>query len=434
MSIRLANPAPSRLFAFFKGSMSGVSATLVAAAIALATPAKALAPDAVPGLGSDLLRQLADDCERSGAGCTWEHVIGGLLDDEAHAVVEMPSGGYALAGHTRSNGSRNRDAWIVRLSPRGKVVWQQAIGGPLTEKVFGIVATEDGGVAIVGKTYSAGAGGSDVLVASITPSGKLAWQKTFGGPHNDEARAIVRPASGGFLLAGSRGGDVDRDLWVLRLDNDGELIWDRTYGTSGEEGAVSAVEAPDGGFAVAGYAQRPGVTSFDNWVVRLDSGGELLWQRHFARGVFSSGTAISAASDSGFFVAGLSQERTPRDSKSWVIRLAADGRTMWQRLSQEFGSNEAWGAAATVDGGVVVVSAAQFGGLGQSEARLVRFSPSGDVVWSRLHGSGAWSRPTAVITTRDGGILVTGYTTGRGAGYQDVWVLRLDSDGRLKPQ
>ncbi len=434
MSIPFADPAPERVFAFFLRSMSRVSATLFATAIALAVPAQALAPDAVPGLGSDLLRQLADDCEQTGAGCTWEHVIGGWLDDEAHAVAEMPSGGYALAGHTRSNGSRYRDAWIVRLSPRGKVVWQQTIGGPLTEKVFGIVATQDDGVAIVGKTYSAGAGGSDVLVARVTSSGKLAWQKTFGGPHNDEARAIVRPASGGFLVAGSRGGDVDRDLWVLRLDNDGGVIWDRTYGTPGEEGAVSAVEAPNGGFAIAGYAQRPGVTSFDNWVVRLASSGELLWQRHFARGIFSSGTAISAATDSGFFVAGLSQERTPRDSKSWVIRLAADGTTMWQRLSQDFGSNEAWGAAATADGGVVVVSAAQFGGLGQSEARLVRFSPSGDVVWSRLHGSGAWSRPTAVITTRDGGILVTGYTTGRGAGYQDLWVLRLDSDGRLKSQ
>jgi len=434
MSIRFAESVLARVFSVVRRYVYGSGIMLAAAAFAAGSPANALAPDLAPGLGSEILRQLADDCERSGAGCTWEHVIGGLLDDEAHAVVEMPSGGYALAGHTRSNGSRNRDAWIVRLNARGKVVWQQVIGGPLTEKVFGIVATEDDGVTIVGKTYSAGAGGSDVLVARIKSSGRLAWQKTFGGAGNDEARTIVRPASGGFLVAGSRGGDRDRDLWALRLDEDGGLIWDRTYGTAGEEGAVSAVEAPDGGFAVAGYAQRPGVSSFDNWVVRLNEAGDMLWQRHFARGVFSSGTAISAAPGGGFFVAGISQERTPRDSKSWVIRLAANGRTMWQRLSHDSGSNEAWGAAPTTDGGVVVVSAAQFGGLGRSDARLVRFSPSGDIVWSRLHGSSAWSRPTAVITTRDGGILVTGYTTGRGAGYQDVWVLRLDSDGRLKPR
>lgn len=434
MPTRLADRAPARPLAIFRRCISRISAMLVAAALTLGSPAQALAPDVVPDLGTGLLRQLADDCERTGAGCTWEHVIGGMLDDEAHAITEMPSGGYALAGHTRSNGSRNRDAWIVRLSPRGKVVWQQVIGGPLTEKVFGIVATEDDGLAIVGKTYSVGAGGADVFVARFTPSGKMAWQKTFGGPGNDEARAILRPAAGGLLVVGTRGGERDSDLWVLRLNENGGLVWARTYGTQGEDGAVSAVEARDGGFAIAGYAQRPGLSSFDNWVVRLDGTGELLWQRHFARGVFSSGTGISPAPDGGFFVAGISQQRTPRDSKSWVIRLAADGKTVWQRLSQDSGSNEAWGAATTADGGVVVVSAAQFGGLGQSDARLVRFSPSGDIVWSRLHGSAAWSRPTAVITTRDGGILVTGYTTGRGAGYQDVWVLRLDSEGRLNPR
>jgi outer membrane protein assembly factor BamB len=130
-------------------------------------------------------------------------------------------------------------------------------------------------------------------------------------------------------------------------------------------------------------------------------------------------------------VAGISQERTPSDSKSWVIRLAHDGATLWKRLSENAGSNEAWGAAPTPDGGVVVVSAAQYGGLGESDARLVRFAPDGEIIWSRIVGGRSWTRPTAVITTRDGGILVTGYTTGRGAGYQDVWVVRLDGEGRL---
>jgi hypothetical protein len=81
---------------------------------------------------------------------------------------------------------------------------------------------------------------------------------------------------------------------------------------------------------------------------------------------------------------------------------------------------------------VVVVSAAQYGGLGKNKARLVRFRADGEVVWSRLLGGRSWDRPTAVITTRDGGLLVAGYTAGRGAGYQDVWVMRLDHHGRLK--
>jgi len=413
-------------------NVSRIAVVAVAAvACILSLPAQARAPVSVPGLSSQLDLPLADGCEQTSGACTWEEIIGGRLDDEAHSVVEMPGGGYTLAGHTRSHGVLNRDAWIVRLDRRGKVVWQQTIGGPLTEKVFGIEATADGGVVIVGKTYSVGSGGSDALIARVSPEGRLVWQHAYGEWHNDGARDIAETGDGGFIVAGSKGGETDGDLWGVALDENGEMLWQRTHGTPGEDGAVSITVGDDGGFAVAGYTQRPGLNNFDNWIIRLGSNGDMLWQRHFARGVFSAGTAISIAPDGGFFVAGIAQKRTPRDSRSSIARLARDGSTLWQQLSGETGSNEAWGAAATDDGGVVVVSAARFGGLGESQARLVRFGADGEVVWSRLLGGHSWDRPTAVITTRDGGILVTGYTTGRGAGYQDVWVIRLDGQGRL---
>jgi len=418
-------------FPFSNLARPAVVAVMAVTACGLAPSVGARAPVSVPGLSSEFNLPLAGGCDEAGGICTWEEVIGGRLDDEAHSVVEMPGGGYTLAGHTRSHGVLNRDAWILRLNPHGKVVWQQTIGGPLTEKVFGIEATADGGVVIVGKTYSVGAGGSDALIARISADGRLMWQHAYGEWHNDGARDIVQTGDGGFIVTGSKGGEADDDVWVFALDENGEMLWERTHGTPGEDGAVSVAMAADGGFALTGYTQRPGMSSFDNWVIRLNASGDMLWQRHFARGIFSAGTAISAAPDGGFFVAGISQERTARDSKSSIVRLARDGSTLWQQLSGEAGSNEAWGAAATEDGGVVVVSAAKFGGLGESQARLVRFGADGEVVWSRLLGGQSWDRPTAVITTRDGGILVTGYTTGRGAGYQDVWVIRLDAEGRL---
>jgi len=420
---------PSRLSP--PGAKSGLALVLTATLMAFG-PAQARTPTALLSPQHGALPNAATECEVSGANCTWEHVIGGRLDDEAHAVVEMPGGGFALAGHTRSHGVLDRDAWVLRLDRHGKVVWQQVVGGPQTEKVFGVTALPDGGVVIAGKTHSIGAGGSDALIVRFGPDGEMLWQQALGGRGNDESRTVLRTRDGTLIAAGSKSGIADDDAWIIAMDMDtGELLWERRHGTPGEDGAVSAIEAASGGIAIAGYSQRPGLSSFDNWVVRLDSNGDMLWQRHFARGIFSSGTAISAAPEGGFFVAGLSQLRTPRDSKSLVIRLSDDGETLWQRLSSDIGSAEAWGAAPTDDGGVVVVSAAKLGGLGQSDARLVRFSPSGEIIWSRLHGGGKWSRPTAVITTRDGGFLVTGYTTGRGAGYQDVWVLRLDGQGRL---
>jgi len=430
----MSHPFPLPPIASFVHQTCAILATTFLVSFTLAPVSNAAAPQFLPSMQGDVLPQLAGDCEDVGAICTWEEVIGGRLDDEAHAVVEMPDGGYAFAGHTRSHGMLNRDAWIVRLNASGEVVWQQVIGGPLTEKVFGITATEDGHVVIGGKTYSVGRGGSDAMIARFDTEGELLWQKSYGGAYNDGVRAIQPVRGGGFVVAGTRGGPDDDDVWLITLDDNGDKRWERTYGTAGEDGAVSITQTADGGFAVAGYSQRPGLSSFDNWVIRLNQSGNVLWQRHFARGNFSAGTAVSAAPEGGLFVTGISQQRTPRDSQSWVIRLSRDGETVWKQLSANAGSNEAWGAASTPDGGLIVVSAARYDGLGESDARLVRFSSDGTIVWSRILGGQTWTRPTAVITTRDGGIIVTGYTTGRGAGYQDVWVVRLDGDGRLNPR
>jgi hypothetical protein len=410
------------------------SSILCGMILAFAVPAAARAPAATPEFNGDFSPPTANDCEATGAICTWEEVIGGPLDDEAHAVVELPSGGFAVAGHTRSHGVRNRDAWILQLDRRGKVKWQKVIGGPATEKIFGIAATQDGGVVIVGKTYSIGAGGSDALIVRFGPDGEQKWQKIFGGRHNDGARAVLPLDDGKLFVAGHRGGEDNDDTWVMALDSNGDRLWHRLHGTPGEDGGVSVTRTEDGGFALTGYSQRPGVSSFDSRVIRLDRKGRMLWQRFFPRGIFSSGTAISPAADGGFFVAGISQIRSPRESKSRVIRLAPDGATVWTKLSQWSGRNEPWGAAPTTDGGVVVVSAARSGAAGRTGARLVRFAPDGRILWARVHGGGTWDRPTAVIATRGGGFLITGYTTGRGAGYQDIWVIRLDAKGRLNPR
>jgi len=404
----------------------------LALAASLSAPSNARAPDVSPGLKSELLPQLEGDCQTRDVVCTWEEVIGGRLDDEAHAAVEMRDGGFVLAGHTRSHGVLNRDAWVLRLDGQGKVIWQKVFGGPLTEKIFGIAAVSDGGVVIVGKTYSVGDGGSDVLVVRFGADGEILWQKTYGGPHNDGARAILALQEGRLLIVGSQGSEIGDDAWIMALDRDGEMLWNRKHGTVGEDGAVSVARALDGGFAIAGYSQRPGLSRFDTWIIRLTSDGRMLWQRHFPRGIFSAGTGVTPAPDGGFFISGISQTRSPRTSRSWVIRLAPDGNTVWKILSRWDSSNEAWGLDSTEDGGVIVVSAAKPEGIGRSSARLVRLSADGDIVWSRLLGGATWDRPTAVISTRDGGVLITGYTTGRGSGYQDVWVVRLNSEGKVE--
>lgn len=93
--------------------------------------------------------------------------------------------------------------------------------------------------------------------------GQVEWIRNFGGSGDDTARAIVATVDGGYAVLGfsnSIDGDLTdkttqvNDYWLLKLDTDGNLVLNKTYGGSKDDRGQSLVQTNDGGFAVTGYA------------------------------------------------------------------------------------------------------------------------------------------------------------------------------------
>jgi hypothetical protein len=62
--------------------------------------------------GSDALLIKTD----SNGNELWRKTFGGDRDDEALLVQQTGDGGYILAGTTKSYGSGNKDAWLIKVS------------------------------------------------------------------------------------------------------------------------------------------------------------------------------------------------------------------------------------------------------------------------------------------------------------------------------
>ena len=378
---------------------------------------------------------ITQPCPDGPSVCTWERTFGGHGAEKAYATTEMADGGFVVAGHTLSRGRLRYDAMVVRFDRTGRILWQRIFGGRDTEQIYGIVALKDGGVAVAGHTRSSGAGESDIWVVRLDTGGKIVWQRTFGGTANDRARSIAAAPDGGLIVAGftrSRGAG-DGDAWILRLDRDGKLIWDSVYGKKGDDGAFNIIPLPGGGFAVAGYSQGLGEDAYEFWVLWVDDGGWVKWERRFRRGMFAAATALTPASNGGLYVVGMSHETSKERPNVWVLHLDRYGAFVWQKQIGGPKTDGGWGVAATADGGFVVLAATASRGAGSTDAWLMRFDRSGKLLWERLYGQALWDRPTALLVTRDGGLLVTGYTTSKGNGQEDFWLLRLDDRGRLHP-
>lgn len=313
-----------------------------------------------------------------------------------------------------------------------RLVWARTFGGAAGDWSYAMTGTRDGGLAAAGRTESQGAGREDLWVVRVDGDGNRIWDRAYGGPAADRARSIVETRDGGFVVAGATEskGAGEFDVWVLKLDARGELLWDRHFGGPGADWASAVVETRDGGFAIAAYTQDTLATPFDAWVLKLDARGERLWERRLGGAAEEWASAIAEAGDGRLVVAGHTESKGAGGADAWVFELSPAGELAWERTYG--GADRDYASAVTVtgDGGIVVAGPTSSRGAGGVDAWVARLDAAGAVVFERTYGGAADDWPRAVLPLGSG-YAVSGYTMSKGAGEYDVWLLGLDATGAL---
>ncbi|MGZ4851383.1 MAG: hypothetical protein ACXV2C_08400 [Candidatus Bathyarchaeia archaeon] len=142
---------------------------------------------------------------------------------------------------------------------------------------------------IAGSTASFGAGGTDVWLIKVSQhlnvfpglgsfyQYSVDWRKTYGGAQDDLAKSVILSNDGNLILAGQTKsyGSGGFDSFLLKVDTDGNLLWNRTYGGAQDDGTNSVIQASDGGYILAGYISSNNGSS-SAWLFKTDSQGQLL--------------------------------------------------------------------------------------------------------------------------------------------------------------
>lgn len=104
----------------------------------------------------------------------------------------------------------------------------------------------------------------------------LTWAKTYGGSSSDIARSIQQTSDSGFIVAGETSSfGTNTDVWILKLESNGNIGWQKTYGGSGVDMAHSIQQTLDGGFIVAGETSSSGAGYADFWILKIDENGNI---------------------------------------------------------------------------------------------------------------------------------------------------------------
>ncbi len=85
---------------------------------------------------------------------TWQHAYGGEVEDKGISILEAPDNGFFLLANSMSNKKRNQTIRLLKINSSGEPIWEKYYGGTEDDAGNQIIATSDGGYAVIGTTES----------------------------------------------------------------------------------------------------------------------------------------------------------------------------------------------------------------------------------------------------------------------------------------
>jgi hypothetical protein len=304
----------------------------------------------------------------------WNKSYGGPDMDTAYALVQTSDGGYALAGsiaHYVPNPDRTfYYAWFVKTDAAGNMQWNQTYGGGY-EQVNALVQASDGGYALAGYTRSFGAGSQDYWLVKTDENGTMQWNKTYGGPDNDDAYALAKTSDGGYALAGNGFANL------VKTDSEGNMQWSRAYGGS----FYSMVQSSDGGYALAG-SREVGLDNSDFLLVKTDATGNLQWNRTYGGEHSEDAQAMVQTMDGGYALAGwVDTYLAPGLFDFWFVKTDQYGNMQWNKTYGGTGIDIAYGLVQTADGAYALAGGTTTYGSGSYDFWLIKTGAESGLAW-----------------------------------------------------
>jgi hypothetical protein len=373
------------------------------------------------------------------AGCTKESTQTGLPGSQSsiggQGYPSTSTGGSTSGGGGTSTGGQGYPSTStgqqISQAYQGSTTFAKAIGGSGEDIAYSIVQSSDGGYVVAGGTSSFGAGNVDIYVVKLDSAGNVQWAKTIGGSSDDEAASIIRSSDGGYVVAGRTlsFGAGGYDIFVVKLDSSGNVQWTKTIGGSSYEWANSIMQSSDGGYVIAGYTKSFGA-GYDMYVVKLDSRGNVQWTKTIGGGNDDGAISIIQSSDGGYVIAGGTESFGAGKTDIYVVKLDSAGNVVWTKTIGGSDDDFAYSIIQSSDGGYVVAGYTRSFGAGYDDMYVVKMDSSGNVVWTKTIGGSYYDGADSVIQSSDGGYVVVGSTGSFGEG--GIYVVKLDNSGNVQ--
>ncbi len=351
--------------------------------------------------------------------------------DTGAGIAQLNDGNYLMLG-TACGTDEITDFILVKADQTGKILWNKRFGGSSYEDASAIKATPDGGAILVGDTYSYGPGIENgywnMWIVKVDANGNKQWDAVCGVAEPDGARAIVL-LDNGYLVTGYTHDPAQPGACVYRLDSKGRVLWSRNYG----HGCADAATVAADGNVVLAMTNISSMydESTDILLVKIDSNGDVLWKKTAGTAGHDAPASIVSLSDGTLVVAGNRKASSTANLNGLVIRTDARGNTLWLK-ELPLSSNGAVTALAIAADGNILMAGDKCIDNWYNDFWVVKFAFNGNELFNTTCGTSKNDTLAGIIVDNSGDIVVAGHTITDITTYLfDLYAVRLGANGEL---
>ncbi|MCB4760121.1 MAG: hypothetical protein LGB58_05295 [Sulfurovum sp.] len=207
--------------------------------------------------------------------------------------------------------------------------------------------------------------------------------------------------------------------------------WQKIYGGKEDDIAYGVVSLENGESAIVGTCKSFGAQRTDICVTRMSANGEMRWRLWLGGKKKDEGKAIARTVDGNIVVLGRSKSFTKAYAYDlYVAKISLDGKKIWEKTLGGERDEYAGGIAGTDDGGVLIVGSSESYGRGDKDIYIAKLDKNGKLVNAHKIGGEKEDVATALTRTRDGKMVLVGYREVEYSGDSDFLIMELDQAGK----
>lgn len=344
------------------------------------------------------------------------------------------------------------------LQAQLNIEWQKCYGGTKAESLENeVLQTSDGGFILPVYSKSndgdiiGNNGGKDICLLKLDKYGKIQWQKSYGGTQNEYLNSLIQTSDGGYIFSANNGNlssvstentgsTVNQNDWIVKLDASGSILWQKFFDVGNE-----IAETADKGYIVSVFIDttiiQNNTTTYSkvNKIRKINQQGEIEWQKNI------EGSKIVKTTDGNYCICSESNWSKDADIRYWKINEQGD--ILWERKIGGSGTDFARDVQQTSDGGCVITGVTfsndgdVAGNHGNGDIWMVKINSSGNIEWQRcIGGSKLDENDLSVLPTNDGGYMITtvaysvdgDFIGANGSDNGDIWIAKMNKFGIIE--